>query len=497
MIRSLSKKPLLVASHLVALGLGAWWASQPPGDQNETEEITTPDSRSASHSPGYRISTDRLLDSLQFDSPHYNEVFPKEEHLRKPPPEERAALITDFAGELQAHVDRFNQTGLTDYRFTQAIISRWMSVDPEAAMLFVGQIKLRSGWGDPWPALFAKPCGLNASQLFSIIQDSWHPYNRKRGLKALAPTMGTHGISHLPDLLTNLEARDAQNFYSDAVHYAKPGDLNTWLESIACLPSTGQDKAFGALTAALIPSKIPATWLNPKTHHRGPVPPTIEELKAFVSEQADTPVGEILNKRLDALLLKYNETINAPPPPKTKPTLSRGGTGTGSLHWLKSENAREFQQVFTGQTSLPSVLKNQMAVIENQLSEQSQDEAIGYLIREAFSINPEQTLAFSDGKIPPKLIRKALDDSFEELNARYTPQRTAAIYSTVFNTPHWKNTDSNHHQLVRFINDFHEHHSGLARKWIQSIPPEVIDDLKSSKNYGSYARRTLEEALTK
>ena len=62
-----------------------------------------------------------------------------------------------------------------------------LAADPSAALRFFGTVEIRSGWGDPWPALFKNRCDPDGLQIATIVERAWLPFNRKEGREALPP----------------------------------------------------------------------------------------------------------------------------------------------------------------------------------------------------------------------------------------------------------------------------------------------------------------------
>ena len=495
MVSSLPKKPLLIVTHLLALGLGTWWAWQP--DETKESTIATAPETSANSTPTrYRISSERLLDALKYDSPHFQEVFPRKEYIPPLPAEERADLVTDFAGELQKHVDRFNQTGYTDYRFTQEVIARWMSVDPEEAMHFWGQVKLRSGWGDPWPALFKNPSKLDGLQLFTILNNTWLPNNRFRGMKALAPRVGELYPEQLSAIMSQLEPTPARQFFNDAVANARPGDLSVWLDTVSSLPENEQKNAWGYLAKSMVPSSVPATWLNPDARVRGPKPPSMTELQSLVSAAENTPAEALLKQRLAQLLDQYHELSTAEKPPTPTQTVTNTKPQGSPGSWLQKKNVTQFQQVFNGQLSLTSALQNQLALVENEIPAESHSEAKRQLVSEALMIDATEALAFAEATLTEKELNETLISSQTKFKHAIGPQQQAEYYSALVNTPHWDKLQSRDTRLISLIHNYHQYHAELASEWIQSLPPSVTDDLLAKKP-SEELQQIIEEARSR
>src|SRR5690606_15803366 len=114
-----------------------------------------------------RVSTADLLAAyldpeLQVEAMNRrNALLPQQE----PPPhgtptaplslEQRAAEIADIPVAMQKEVEALDAGKPYDHQLARALIARWMKEDPAACAAWLGQMKMRTAWVDPFAAFAA------------------------------------------------------------------------------------------------------------------------------------------------------------------------------------------------------------------------------------------------------------------------------------------------------------------------------------------------------
>ncbi len=141
------------------------------------------------------------------------------------PAAQRAAETSDIPGALQKELESVNAGKTYDYQLAKALVSRWMKEDAAACAAWLGQMKMRGGWGDPFNA-FAET--LPPLELLGLM-DGWLQVNRRLALSSLAERMGKVDAAALPAILSRLGDQEAKAFLENAASYARVEDAAVWL----------------------------------------------------------------------------------------------------------------------------------------------------------------------------------------------------------------------------------------------------------------------------
>jgi hypothetical protein len=493
------QKLLLVGSHSVMLGLGVWWAlrSDPPKAIAETGDAVPPPSSIGSASREYQISPTRLLAAFSYDSPYYQAVRAKSSDEKYIPPEERAAQVSDFKKELQAHVDVFNQTGFTDYRYTQEVIYRWVAADPSAALRFFGTVEIRSGWGDPWPALFKNRCDLDGLQIATIVERDWLPYNRKEGREALAAMVGKYHPDQLSEVLGLFESDPAsrQRFFFKALASSQGADLGVWFEVISQMDPATRESANQKLASSIIPSGVPSSWLDPD--RKKGTDPTPDALASILDSARGTDLEVLVETRLQNLLGDFEKRKAAiaeaekssPTKPSPRPDRDAG------LKTVARESKAEMQALFNGKLSGATVLQSQIARLETVMAEDQVEHHSQEIMSEIMVLDPVSTYDFAIQNFTEKQIERTFAKI--ENSSAYSIQRKARMLDELIISPHWEKIPDRDEFLGRTIMDYRKHHLDLAQAWIRNLPPSALDAAKASQPQYKALHRFIDQTLVK
>jgi hypothetical protein len=237
---------ILIATHLLALGAG-WWCLRPsdprPDSTQETSRASKQSERSARKER--RVSAEDLLAAYE-KSDFWGEAMKRRSEASKPPeappngspevyipPEQRAAEITDIAGAMQKELEAMDGGKSYDYMLAKALIARWMKEDPAACAAWLGQMKMRTGWGDPFDA-FAK--SMPPVELIKLMDQGWLKRNRRMALDSLADQVGEAFAADLPAVLSALSDDDAKLFLEHASAKARVEDAAVWVKLLVADP---------------------------------------------------------------------------------------------------------------------------------------------------------------------------------------------------------------------------------------------------------------------
>lgn len=237
---------ILIGTHLLALGAG-WWCLGPSHPKSSSPRETSRSSRQSERSPRQdrRVSAEELLaayhetdmwvevskrrtGALQLAEAPSNRT--REDYI---PPEQRAAEVTDIPGAMQKELEAADAGKSYDYKLAKALVARWMKEDPAGCAAWLGQMKMRNGWGDPFAA-FAKT--LPPMELLKLMEQGWLQRNRRYGLEFLAQQMGEASVADLPAVLAALRDGEAKSFLEKASGKARVEDAAAWIELLAADP---------------------------------------------------------------------------------------------------------------------------------------------------------------------------------------------------------------------------------------------------------------------
>ena len=190
---------ILIGTHLLALGAGWWFAGKDEPIVAPGNQPARPGKASRPPRPERRVSTADLL--AAYRNPElWGEALKRRNEASRPrvepphgtpavpiPPEQRAAEIADIAGAMQKELEAVDAGKAYDHQLAKALVTRWMKEDPVACAAWLGRMKMRVGWGDPFAAI-AKT--LPPGELLALMEQGWLRVNRRRALDYLAEHLG-------------------------------------------------------------------------------------------------------------------------------------------------------------------------------------------------------------------------------------------------------------------------------------------------------------------
>lgn len=491
-------KIVLGLSHLVLVGLGAWWGNA----DSAPEENQVAASNRSGRKPvdrGYQISPDRILAALRPDSPFFPQGNSEPGNPKRRTPEERAAEVVDFRREMQSQVEVFNQTGFTDYRFTREVIYRWMALNPREAMDFFARVEIRSGWGDPWPALFKNPSGMSGIELATHIENHWLSENRRRGLKALASSVGRNDPGQLPAILELLknDPRTSQEFFSEALNVARAGDFSFWFELTSNLERSKQQEVFRKLADRMIPSRVPPTWFDPGVNTYGRESPSRGDLEAILAEAKGTAAEGAFRERMNNLLATFEKLKieKADSANRTEHENISSSPGSYQLEQeIEGSRTTEMRSVVRGEQSMSMALENHLSMVERSLEEGKRSNETRRVMSEAMLLDPVATFEFGRNRYSDEEMSRYFnmtnDDNIYSVRAR------SEMLNQLFDTPYWERVPDRVDYLSETMRGYRDHHVEQAAAWARSLPEAIVEEIGKDQRQSELVRY-LEEVRTK
>jgi hypothetical protein len=400
---------ILIGTHLLALGAG-WWCLRPSGDSEPgaDRELQRTSKSGRSVRQERRVSTEDLLAAYRLDSDLWSQAAAKRRSEAPPveqtfanassatadlPVEQRAAAIADIAGAMQKEVDATDSGKVYDHQLVQALVARWMKEDPAACAVWIGQMRMRTGWRDPF-STFAK--ALPAQEVLKLMDQGWLQRNREMGLRSLAAQLGEVSAGEVPAVLSALSSDEAKFFLDEAVGRARVEDVAVWLELLS-----GDSKRLELLAYQWIGESRP-NWE--------------EKAQLAMAAAEGTPAEEAFRKRWEerkmqsgkdrelarlasepaevnaALIDLYLEAGHDEAEASQLATQDILSDHTKLEAWQRAAWYQDLQHCVLGQRELAETLTARLAAIETEIPEALQAATLTSAWGDAMVIDPVATL---------------------------------------------------------------------------------------------------------
>lgn len=398
------------ATHLLALGAGWWWAGEKSASGSGVAENIRPLQTRGQARQERPVSPRELIDAYN------NPEFWSQARARRsgsessvvrngdPPvltPAEQAAAVGDIAAALQKEIDGLNTGKGHDYMLGKALINRWMKENPKASAAWLGRMKSRIGWMDPFHA-FAE--SLPPMEVLDLMDDDWLRANRGRALKGLAAHMGDTAVAGLPQVLGRLEKEEAARFLSDASSRARAEDAEAWLQV------AGDDRQLlNGLARRWIDGsqdKQDDGWLRQMEFllQAAAGTPAEEIFRARIEEQRKIAEGRILlasakadpKQAFDGLLARAIADGHDPAEARNIASGQVESAYPGGIEtWRQSEWHVSIQQSLAGSRSLEDALAERLDSIREGLPDPLQAAPRGATWSDALTVDAMATLGFA------------------------------------------------------------------------------------------------------
>ncbi|MCW1923590.1 hypothetical protein OKA05_13580 [Luteolibacter arcticus] len=228
----------LIGTHLLALGAGWWFLGHDDPEAAPDPALSLATKSERAPRQDRRVSTADLLAAYN-NHELLSEVMKRRNEAAPPPPSpphgtpsvyvpaaQRAAEIADMAAAMQKELDAVDAGKMYDHELARALVARWMKEDPAACAAWIGQMKMRVGWGDPFDA-FAKT--LPPRELIALMDRGWIQRNRSMALRDLAEHVGDAYAADLTAVLALLGEKETKPFLEGALGKARVEDAAVWL----------------------------------------------------------------------------------------------------------------------------------------------------------------------------------------------------------------------------------------------------------------------------
>lgn len=499
---------ILIATHLLALGAG-WWCLRPSDPEPGAPQEASRANKQSERPPRLerRVSAQDLLAAYE-KSDFWGEAMKRRSEASKPPkaspdgppavsisPEQRAAEVADIAGAMQKELEAVDAGKSYDYMLAKALITRWMKEDPAACAAWLGQMKMRTGWGDPFDA-FAKT--LPPTELLKLMDQGWLQRNRRYALEYLAQQMGEASAADLPAVLAVLREGEAKGFLEEASAKAKVEDAATWIGLLASDPESlrslatrwiqGPGSSWQWQDGEWVPSgRGTADWE--------------EKAELVLAAAAGTPAEEIFRQQLQAEQERSDKgrelarIVREP----AEATAALVDLYVGQGHdeaearrlasqaiaesyrdglevWQKEAWDKDLQLSLLGQRKLDEALTARLEVIATELPEVLQAGTRNRTWSDAMAIDPAVTLeiARQSGRADEalqsaaKLVR----------NREVSLAKQAGILLTLSEQGMWKQDGELLPNAQTFSEQYLRDDPEAARLWIAKLPPALSQSLK-------------------
>jgi hypothetical protein len=498
---------ILIGTHLLALGAG-WWCLRPsdpvPGAPQQASLASKQSDRPSR--PERRVSAEDLLAAYE-TSDLWTEAQKRRSNASRPPesppngsptvyipPEQRAAEVTDIAGAMQKELEAMDGGKSYDYMFAKALIARWMKEDPAACAAWLGQMKMRTAWGDPFNA-FAKT--LPPMELLKLMEQGWLQRNRRYALEYLAQQMGEASVADLPGVLSALSEEEAKSFLAKASGQAKAEDAAVWLNLLA------DPRSLQSLADKWI--RGPGSnwrWKDGTWAPSGSVAADWQEKAALLLEAAaGTPAEEVFRKKIEAARregeigreiarvarepaeataalvdLYLNEGNNeAEARRRASETISQS-YGNGLDTWQKDAWEQDLQLSLLGQQKLHDALIARLKAIDAELPQVLHGGTRSQMWSDAMEVDPGVTLevARRSGRADEALQSVAKLIS----NGEVSFAKRAEILLTLSEQDLWTQDGKLLPNARTFSDQYLRDDPDAARLWIAKLPSALSRSLK-------------------
>jgi hypothetical protein len=499
---------ILVGTHLLALGAG-WWCLGPSDPAPGASQQALLASKQLDRSPRQerRVSAEDLLAAYETSSMWIESQKRRSGASQAPiasangsstihiPPEQRAAEVTDIAGAMQKELEAVDAGKSYDYQLAQALVARWMKEGPAACAAWLGQMKMRTAWGDPFHA-FAKT--LPPAELLKLMEQGWLQRNRRFALEYLAQRMGEASAADLPAVLAALGQDEAKGFLEKASGQAKAEDAAVWLELLGGDPKTlrslanrwiqGPGSSWAWNDGAWVPSgRATAEWQ--------------QKAELVLASAAGTPAEEIFRHQLEAEQERSDKgrelaRIAREPAEATAALVdfyvrqghdeaeARGlasqaiaeSYGNGLDAWQRDAWEQDLQLSLLGRQRLNDVLIARLKAIDAELPQVLHGGTRSQVWSDAMVIDPEVTLevARQSGRADEALQSAAK----LILNGEVSLAKRADILLTLSEQEMWKQDGELLPNAQTFSEQYLRDDPEAARLWIAKLPPALSQSLK-------------------
>lgn len=316
-------------------------------------------------------------------------------------PDERAVAVGDIPAALQKEIDGLNTGKGHDYILGKALINRWMKENPKACAAWLGGMKSRIGWMDPFHA-FAK--SLPPMELLDLMEGDWLGANRRRALECLAQHMGDTAATDLPQVLDRLGKEEAAGFLSRASDGASADDAETWLQL------AGEDRQ--------LLNGLARRWIDGARDE--PDEGWLRQMELLLQAAAGTPAEEIFRARFeeqrkiaegrillasakadpkqafDGLLARAIAEGHDPVEARNIASEQVKSAYPGGIEtWRQSEWHVSIQQSLAGSRALEDALAERLESIREGLPEPLQAAPRGETWSDALTVDAMATLVFA------------------------------------------------------------------------------------------------------
>lgn len=413
-------------------------------------------------------------------------------------PDVRAAQVRDIPAALDAQLEAVNRGKSYDHMFAKALIKRWMLADRAACAQWLGAMKMRGVWQDPFNAFAGS---LPAADLLGLVDDRWLPANRSAALEALAEKTGTAEPASLPGMLEPLGAGEAARFLATAARHARPEDASWWLqfaaernpdlvETLAAQWIRGPGSSWEWRENELVPENRPGSQDDWREHARlvmaaaGGTPAEAVFQRRFEQEELNAERGRLLAlaarepvAAMEQLLAL--ETGQGRDAEEVREELTRqvsNSFGANATNWRRSEWEQGLQSSVLGERPIDDVIIERLDLVEAGLPDLFRPQLLQQAMHDAMQVDPAAAVRVGVARGLTDRVRQAAN---EVLPASGTPQSVAAgIILAMEDNGLLANDGQLRERAADFTKEYLRDDPGAAETWLSRLPTALAQQLR-------------------
>ena len=499
------KKIALILTHVLALTLGILTAWIFQENTDETHFSLARDSSSRQNRADRSMANQKNLDNALWQaastrSPAWLDLIASrggwkmQSSEKRPRPTEIVANMVDARKSLENAVAHFNETGQAEnHLVVHEIIRRLMREDPEGTMAYLGQVRLKSGWGDPFIAIFESET--DPIRLLSMMGKNWLPSNYASAIRGLGYSIKGERVRQLPRILAHLPDNESRKtITSQSLHRVQNEDLAAWLDIGEQLQSSDYRTIQELLANAFYPTPPPNRRFskdsiksmreNNKTILAQVKGSTFEDafsLKIASQEnelRKTEALNEISNNPLEALNKLIALEMESGKTEGKARELAIKKAGKELENWQRKDILKAMQAVVSGRERIAQTLPDFEEKIRRELPQEFQSAKRQEFLSMALEVDPQSTVAY--------LLKDNRQEDLQEVAGKLLSGQQLSLFSlsnitaALVETPIWSDQVSIRNQLQEFTREFKRDYPDQASHWLQSLPAQSREKLQKS-----------------